>query len=260
VVVTLIPLPSWCKAVRIVQLSKDTLSTINKMRNNEIPNWMTDEDENNNNNGSATPPPPPRTKLGFSLPGLGGSSHSNTSSAAANGVSPAQGDTGSVNNVATDPDADKLPRIILMMRLANIGVAAVLMIVAFVIMAGLPSLSSWILAMYALCGALLICFLETQLKFLRVAIALNFGFLFSAPLRFFFYLLLAMIAYSFGIIGAIVGFAIVSVAFFNAYVLFRYPSYRAVRERIAEEEDRLIEAKVSREVKRTVANSLLSAT
>jgi hypothetical protein len=114
--------------------------------------------------------------------------------------------------------------------------------------------------MYALCGALLICLLETQLKFLRVAIALNFGFLFSATLRFLYYLLLATIAFTFGILGGIVAFAIISVALFNSYVLFRFPTYRAVRERIAEEEDRLIEAKVSREVKRQTAKSLLSPT
>jgi hypothetical protein len=223
------------------------------MVKNEFPNWMIDENDSSNSTSDKKVDP-----LAF------GTSARSINTASASGTSSSQGEyTSSSKGPTTSSDADNLeglPRIILMMRLANIGVAAALMLISLIKMAGLPSISMWVLSMYALCGALLICLLETQLKFLRVAIALNFGFLFSATLRFLYYFLLATISFTFGIFGGIVAFAIVSVAIFNAYVLFRFPSYRAVRERIAEEEDRLIEAKVSREVKRQTAKSLLAGT
>ena len=105
-----------------------------------------------------------------------------------------------------------------------------------------------------MCGGLLICCLETQLKFLRVMIAVNFGFLFSSIWRFMFYLLLASICISYdNLRGMIVAIATVTVALYNTYVLCRYPSYRKMREKIAEEEDKRIEARISKEVKKQVA-------
>ena len=118
-------------------------------------------------------------------------------------------------------------------------------------------LTPFILALYASCGGLLICCLETQLKFVRVMIALNFGFLFNSFWRFLFYLMMALVSWNFkGIFGKIVGGAFVVVAIFNTYVLCRYPSYRKVREKIAEEEDKRIEARISKEVKRQAAAQL----
>jgi hypothetical protein len=46
----------------------------------------------------------------------------------------------------------------------------------------------------------------------------------------------------------------VAVAFFNTYVICRYPSYRRIREQIAEEEDKRIEARISKQVKKQVIN------
>jgi len=72
-----------------------------------------------------------------------------------------------------------------------------------------------------------------------------------------FYLLLASIAFSYDeLAGTIVGSAMVVVAFYNTYVLCRYPSYRKVREKIAEEEDKRIEARISKEVRKQMANQL----
>lgn len=125
------------------------------------------------------------------------------------------------------------------------------------LMTTLPTLSNWVLAVYATCGGLLVCCLETQLKFLRVMIALNFGFLFDAVWRFLYYLLMASVAWAYNnLFGKIVAIALVVVALFNTYVLCRYPSYRKVRERIAEEEDKRIEARISKEVKRQAVNQI----
>jgi hypothetical protein len=124
-------------------------------------------------------------------------------------------------------------------------------------MIGWPPVSAFILAIYAVCGGLLICCLETQLKFLRVMIAINFGFLFNSFWRFLFYLILASVMWSYNDLpGKIVAAAAVAVALFNSYVLCRYPSYRRMREQIAEEEDKRIESRISKEVKRQAVNQL----
>lgn len=174
-----------------------------------------------------------------------------------NGSAPAAGSMLSTTTPSSGVDDKDLPRVVLLMRLANLGAAGALIAVSIVMMVGLPGISTWVLSIYATCGGLLICCLETQLKFLRAIIALNFGFLFSAPLRFLFYLLLAAIAWTYGkIFGPVVAAAMAAVALFNTYVLCRYPTYRKMREKIAEEEDKRIEAKVSGEVKKQAINSL----
>ena len=121
-------------------------------------------------------------------------------------------------------------------------------------MISIPSISGFVLAVYATCGGLLICCLETQLKFIRVLIAMNFGFLFNSIWRFFFYILLGSIMWSFSkIYGKVTAIVFFSVAIFNTYVLCRYPEYKRLREKIAEEEDKRIEARISKEVKRQAA-------
>ena len=125
-------------------------------------------------------------------------------------------------------------------------------------MISLPPISGFVLSIYATCGALLICCLETQLKFLRVMIAVNFGFLFHSVWRFMFYMLLGSVAWSYeSLFGKIVAGAFTGVALFNTYVLCRYPGYRKIREKIAEEEDKRIEARISKEVKRQATKSFM---
>jgi hypothetical protein len=124
-------------------------------------------------------------------------------------------------------------------------------------MISLPGVSTFVLAIYATCGALLICCLETQLKFLRVMIAVNFGFLFNSLWRFFFYMLLGSVAWSYDdIFGKTAAFALAGVAIFNTYVLCRYPAYRKIREQIAEEEDKRIESRISKEVKKQAVSQM----
>lgn len=115
-----------------------------------------------------------------------------------------------------------------------------------------------VLACYTTCGGLLICCLETQLKFVRVMIAMNFGFLFNSVARFIFYIMLASVALSFNYFpSTIVAFVLIGVAFFNTYVLCRYPSYRKLREKIAEEEDKRIESRISKEVRKQATNHVM---
>lgn len=124
-------------------------------------------------------------------------------------------------------------------------------------MISLPSPAVWVLAVYATCGSLLICVLETQLKFLRVMIAMNFGFLFNAIWRFAFYILMGSISWAFkNLFGKAMGIAFGGVAIFNTYVLCRYPSYRKMREKIAEEEDKRIQAKISGQARKQAISSV----
>uniref|UniRef100_A0A7S4ADI7 Golgi apparatus membrane protein TVP15 n=1 Tax=Pseudo-nitzschia australis TaxID=44445 RepID=A0A7S4ADI7_9STRA len=147
-------------------------------------------------------------------------------------------------------DEKDLPSVILMMRLLNLGAAAALIAVSILHILSLPALSGTVLAVYTICGGILICCLETQLKFLRVMIAVNFGFLFNSMWRFLFYLILGSVCWAFGgIMGVTMACVMGTVAFFNTYVLCRYPAYRKIREQIAEEEDKRIEARISKEVK-----------
>ena len=90
-------------------------------------------------------------------------------------------------------------------------------------MVGIPPPDTFVLAIYATCGGLLICCLETQLKFLRVIIAVNFGFLFNSVWRFVFYLLLATVTWSYNeLFGRVVSGCLAGCAIFNTYVLCRY--------------------------------------
>lgn len=50
---------------------------------------------------------------------------------------------------------------------------------------------------------------------------------------------------------------IAAVAVFNTYVLCRYPGYRKMREQIAEEEDKRIEARISKEVKKQAVSQMM---
>ena len=52
------------------------------------------------------------------------------------------------------------------------------------------------------------------------------------------------------LMGKILAACLGGVAVFNTYILCRYPSYRKIREQIAEEEDKRIEARISKEVKK----------
>jgi len=155
--------------------------------------------------------------------------------------------TGTGNGAADEKD---LPSIILMMRLLNMGAAGGLITISVIHILAIPGLAGLVLAIYAICGSCLICCLETQLKFLRVLIAVNFGFLFNSVWRFLFYMILGSVAYSFdGLMGFVMACVMAGVALFNTFILCRYPAYRKVREQIAEEEDKRIEDRISKEVK-----------
>jgi len=128
-----------------------------------------------------------------------------------------------------------LANTILFLRFANMGVSIALITEAILTIIRLPAISKWVLALYAFCSGILVFLQETQLKFLRIIIGTRFGFLFNASLRFFFYLLMASVSLSFSdLFGTIVAGLLVSVAFYNSYVIFRYPDYYKMHNNFSE--------------------------
>ena len=159
---------------------------------------------------------------------------------------------------AAEVDESDLPRMILYMRVANLVAAGLLIACSIVELISIPGLGVWILSIYAICGGALICCLETQLKFVRTAIAMNFGFLFHSVYRFIFYLLMASVVWFYeGVLGYVTAGLLAGVAVFNTYILCRYPTYRRMRDKIAEEEDKRIEAKITQEVQKQAMSSVM---
>jgi len=222
------------------------------MQESDAPGWL--QTEAAPSNADHAPPP-----SAFSLPEAASARANDENFNATRSMLNSSGNNPDNANAA---DEKELPSVVLFMRLANLGVAGLLIAASIAVMVSLPSLPVWVLSIYATCGGCLVCCLETQLKFLRTAIAINAGFLFSPYWRLMFYFLMGSIAWTYKqtgsiskILGPIVAIGLVVVALFNTYVLCRYPSYRAMREKIAEEEDRRIEARISGEVKKQVMNS-----
>jgi len=243
------------------------LKTQATMADDDAPSWLTEDDSGN---APVASPPSPATDdpRSFSMneggntttaaPSATGTDSSATGSAGGGGGGTSRGSRArsSTAPAVSEQDEKDLPGIILMMRLANMAVSVVLITCSVITMMTFPSPATWVLAIYASCGGLLICCLETQLKFLRVIIAMNFGFLFSSIWRFVFYLILGTVCWAYkNLFGRIVGLCIVVVALFNAFVICRYPSYRKMREKIAEEEDKRIEARISKEVRKQAVKS-----
>lgn len=163
-----------------------------------------------------------------------------------------------VNTAApTAEEEQELSKVILFMRVANMGAAVLLITCSILQLIGIPHISVWIMAIYASCGGLLVCCLETQLKFVRTVIALNFGFLFSSVYRFLFYCLMASVTWSYdGLLGRITAIVLGCVAVFNTYVLCRYPEYRKMREKVAAEEDKRIESKINQQVRTQAVSNM----
>jgi len=146
----------------------------------------------------------------------------------------------------TEEEEDaKLKGVIMSMRLLNLGVSAAMMTQAILALLSFPPIGQFVLAFYAVSAGCLICCLETQLKFVRTPIAINFGFLFDPSLRFLFYIIMASLEWSFGnLFGKIVAGVILGAGLYNSFVMFKYPKYRQKRDALAKEEDDRIQQKI----------------
>jgi hypothetical protein len=155
---------------------------------------------------------------------------------------------------------EELKRIVLITRLLNMGVSiAVITMSILTAIGGFKDPKIIILALYSTCGGCLICCLETQLKFFRTAIAMNFGFLFNAGFRFMFYILIASVCYAFqSLFGYIMFGFMLATAFYNTYVLMKYPAYKQLRDKLAAEEDERIQMNLRAEGAKMAAKQMFS--
>lgn len=155
-------------------------------------------------------------------------------------------------------EAEQLRGIILFTRLLNLGVSIAVVVHSVLIFIRFTANPKyWILGLYATCGGCLICCLETQLKFFRTLIAMNFGFLFSPFFRFLFYILMATVCLSFDdLFGKILAGALVGVALYNTFILIKYPAYRKMRDELAKEEDKRIEAKLREKMRKEATRQM----
>lgn len=227
----------------------------------ETPSWLTD----------SSPSAPAATPSSSASPAAAGFSSSSPAATASSGLASPTNNQANVDqpqNVSSgagsDPaslqamEAEQLRGVILFTRLLNLGVSIAVIVHAvliFIRFTGSPKY--WILGLYATCGGCLICCLETQLKFFRTLIAMNFGFLFSPFLRFLFYILMATVCLSFDdLFGNILAAALVAVALYNTFVLIKYPAYRKMRDELAKEEDKRIEARLREKMRKEATRQM----
>ena len=114
----------------------------------------------------------------------------------------------------------------------------------------ITSLPNIILGVYGILFSTLVFLTETQLFFFRTLIAVNYGFLFHPILRLLFYVLLASVAWSYeSILGYASAGCVLGCAVYNTFVLVKYPEYKIEKDRIAAEEDHVIERRIREEVR-----------
>ncbi|KAL7536006.1 hypothetical protein ACHAXR_006855 [Thalassiosira sp. AJA248-18] len=140
-----------------------------------------------------------------------------------------------------EKDDDDLPKIVLVMRLGNMGAASLLIFGSVGNLTNIFSLSKMVLGGYGICFGTLVCCLEVNFSFLRHPIASNFGFLYNPFLRLIFYVLMGMVAWSFDtLLGMVASIALGLLSLVNTYVLCRYPGYRAAQKEIADEDEKML--------------------
>jgi hypothetical protein len=104
----------------------------------------------------------------------------------------------------TDKASDELPRLILSMRLYNMGLAVFMTFSAFTSLLG-DDVGQGVLAVYLMCFSTLLCCFETHLKAVSQSISDNFGFLYNAKGRASFLVFVALLCFSQGLLGKICG-------------------------------------------------------
>jgi len=155
-------------------------------------------------------------------------------------------------------DQEQYIKLVTFMRAINMGVAVAIVTVSVLeCQLGVRAFGVWILAMYASCGGCLVCLTETELSFFRGMIASNFGFLFNSVLRFIFYLLLGTITWTYGLMGQLVAGALVLVACYNTFIICKYPAYKKMKEEIADEAEKKVNAKIQKEMQKQVLSSVM---
>lgn len=133
----------------------------------------------------------------------------------------------------SDPD---VPKMILYTRVINLVLSICMMIASLLSLLTTTTMTTGVLGCYVVVFSCLLCCYETHLKQVSKMIALNFGFLYSAKSRSVFMIFIGTIMFSFSLFGKLIGVLMLANAFFNIYVLVRYPDFEDAQRSDAQAE------------------------
>jgi hypothetical protein len=129
-----------------------------------------------------------------------------------------------------------IPRMITFTRITNLVLSVCMILTSLLALLTTQSATTGVLACYVVVFSCLLCCFETHLKQISKFIALNFGFMYSAKSRSVFMMFVGTILFSFSLFGKIIGLCMIANAFFNFFILFRYPQYEDAQRSNAESE------------------------
>jgi len=141
---------------------------------------------------------------------------------AANAPGAAQGRKGIA---VIDNKLPPLPRLVLVMRIANMVICILIATVAIIKMIAVTSVSAGVISVYLVFFSCMVTCFELQLKVLMDIIGTNFGFLYNGKGRAIFFLFIAFLTFTLGLFGYILGSIMVLNGFFNLYVIWKFPQY-----------------------------------
>ncbi|GMI01725.1 hypothetical protein TrST_g10396 [Triparma strigata] len=134
----------------------------------------------------------------------------------------------------TDKASDDLPRLILLMRLYNMGISVFMAFAAFTSLLT-DDFARAVLAVYVMCFATLLCCFETHLKAVSMSISQNCGFMYNAKGRVFFMVFVSLLCFSQGLLGKIAGCFMFANAMFSFYIMFKHPEFEDIHKKYGTE-------------------------
>jgi hypothetical protein len=152
---------------------------------------------------------------------------------------PSSGSSGPVGNMdgqgGGDVDGD-IPRMIMYTRIINLVLSMSMLLVSSLTLVTSDDATSGVLGCYVVVFSCLLCCYETHLKQISKVIALNFGFLYNAKSRVCFMFFVGSILFSFKFFAQLIGCLMFANAFFNIYVIMKYPGFEDAQRQSAQSE------------------------
>mmetsp|Transcript_28377 Transcript_28377/g.28675 ORF Transcript_28377/g.28675 Transcript_28377/m.28675 type:complete len:261 (+) Transcript_28377:124-906(+) len=136
---------------------------------------------------------------------------------------------------ASTPDKE-IPQAMLYTRVINLVLSGCIVVACLLSLLTTVSITTGVLACYAIVFACLLCCYETHLKQISKMIALNFGFMYSAKYRCVFILFVGIILFNFSLFGTIVGALMIANSVYNAFIILKYPEFEEIQRKDAQSE------------------------
>jgi len=123
-----------------------------------------------------------------------------------------------------------------------------------------PTLHDFVYSFYCLAFAALVIAHESQLRWFREVVVSNFGFLSDFNFRLLFYLLLASLSWGKGMLGFICALVILVCAALNCYIIYHFPQYGKLRDKMIKREDKDIERRMTSLAAQQIAQQIAQQT